>query len=147
VEGFSVDKSLVEGDSMFDPTTKVLVVDDMMTMRKIVVKACKDIGFSDIVEAADGQKAWEALQAATSPIGLVISDWNMPNCTGLDLLKRVRSDGRYKTLPFVLLTAESEGHQVAEAVKSGVDNYIVKPFTPELLQRKLEETHKKTITR
>lgn len=131
---------------MFDPTTKVLVVDDMMTMRKIVVKACKDIGFSDITEAPDGQKAWEAIQATPS-IGLVISDWNMPNCTGLDLLKRVRADSRFKNIPFVLLTAESEGHQVAEAVKSGVDNYIVKPFTPELLQRKLEETHKKTSNR
>lgn len=132
---------------MFDPTTKVLVVDDMMTMRKIVVKACKDIGFSDIAEAPDGQKAWEVIQAAAPAIGLVISDWNMPNCTGLDLLKRVRADSRFKNVPFVLLTAESEGHQVAEAVKQGVDNYIVKPFTPELLQRKLEETHKKTANR
>jgi two-component system chemotaxis response regulator CheY len=132
---------------MFDPTTRVLVVDDMMTMRKIVAKACKDIGFADIVEAADGQKAWEAIQSATPAIGLVISDWNMPNCTGLDLLKRVRADGRFKKVPFILLTAESEGHQVAEAVKTGVDNYIVKPFTPELLQRKLEETFKKTSAR
>jgi two-component system chemotaxis response regulator CheY len=133
---------------MFNPATKVLVVDDMMTMRKIVVKACKDIGFSNIVEAADGQKAWEAIQTTpTPPVGLVISDWNMPNCTGLELLKRCRGDGRFKTVPFVLLTAESEGHQVAEAVKSGVDNYIVKPFTPELLQRKLEETYKRIASR
>jgi two-component system chemotaxis response regulator CheY len=132
---------------MFDPATRVLVVDDMMTMRKIVAKACRDIGFSDIVEAADGQKAWDAIQSAAPAVGLVISDWNMPNCTGLDLLKRVRADGRFKKVPFILLTAESEGHQVAEAVKSGVDNYIVKPFTPELLQRKLEETFKKTSVR
>lgn len=132
---------------MFDPTTRILVVDDMMTMRKIVVKACKDIGFSDILEAADGQKAWEGIQAASPGVGLVISDWNMPNCTGLDLLKRVRADSRYKSVPFVLLTAESEGHQVAEAVKCGVDNYIVKPFTPDLLQRKLEETYKKLNSR
>lgn len=132
---------------MFDPKTRVLVVDDMMTMRKIVARACKDIGFSDITEAADGQKAWEAIQAAAPSIGLVISDWNMPNCTGLDLLKRVRADSRFKKIPFILLTAESEGHQVAEAVKSGVDNYIVKPFTPDLLQKKLEETHKKTASR
>lgn len=132
---------------MFDPKTRVLVVDDMMTMRKIVTKACKDMGFDDITEAADGQKAWEAIQAAEPTIGLVISDWNMPNCTGLDLLKRVRADSRFKKLPFILLTAESEGQQVAEAVKSGVDNYIVKPFTPDLLQKKLEETHKKTASR
>ncbi len=132
---------------MFDPATKVLVIDDMLTMRKIVVKACKDIGFSDIVEAPDGQKAWDVLQAASPLVGLVISDWNMPNCTGLDLLKKVRADARLKKTPFILLTAESEGHQVAEAVKSGVDNYIVKPFTPDLLQRKLEETFKKTSAR
>lgn len=132
---------------MFDPKTRVLIVDDMMTMRKIVGKACKDIGFTDLTEAADGQKAWEALQGANPDIGLVISDWNMPNCTGIDLLKRVRADSRYKNLPFILLTAESEGHQVAEAVKAGVDNYIVKPFTPDLLQKKLEETHKKVANR
>lgn len=132
---------------MFDSATRVLIVDDMMTMRKIVAKACKEIGFSDITEAADGQKAWEALQSAQPAIGLVISDWNMPNCSGIDLLKRVRADGRYKELPFLLLTAESESHQVAEAVKAGVDNYIVKPFTADLLQKKLEETHKKTVSR
>jgi two-component system chemotaxis response regulator CheY len=132
---------------MFDLKTRLLVVDDMMTMRKIVAKACKDIGFTDITEAADGQKAWEAMQSAEPPIGLVISDWNMPNCSGIDLLRRVRADSRYKNVAFVLLTAESEGHQVAEAVKSGVDNYIVKPFTPDLLSKKLEETHKKTANR
>lgn len=132
---------------MFENTTRVLIVDDMMTMRKIVAKACKDIGFTELIEAADGQKAWEALQGTSPDIGLVISDWNMPNCTGIDLLKRVRADGRFKNLPFILLTAESEGHQVAEAVKAGVDNYIVKPFTPDLLQKKLEETHKKVASR
>jgi two-component system, chemotaxis family, chemotaxis protein CheY len=132
---------------MFDPATKILVVDDMMTMRKIVVKACRDIGFTDIIEASDGIKAWDAVQTSPTPVGLIISDWNMPNSTGLDLLKRIRADGRFKEIPFVLLTAESEGHQVAEAVKSGVDNYIVKPFTSDLLQRKLEETHKKISNR
>lgn len=132
---------------MFDPKTRVLIVDDMMTMRKIVARSCKDIGFTDITEAADGLKAWEALSNATTPFGLVISDWNMPNCTGLDLLKRVRADNRYAKVPFVLLTAESEGHQVAEAVKAGVDNYIVKPFTPELLKNKLADTHKRIASR
>jgi len=71
----------------------------------------------------------------------------MPNCTGLDLLKRVRADSRYAKVPFVLLTAESEGHQVAEAVKAGVDNYIVKPFTPELLKNKLADTYKRIASR
>ena len=132
---------------MYDPKTKVLVVDDMMTMRKIVAKTCKELGFTDIVEAADGALAWEVINSSPTPIGLIISDWNMPNCSGLDLLKRVRADGRFKNLPFVLVTAESEGHQVAEAVKSGVDNYVVKPFTAVALQKKLEDTHAKTSKR
>jgi two-component system chemotaxis response regulator CheY len=132
---------------MFDLNTRVLIIDDMTTMRKIVSKACKDIGFTDIVEAVDGVKGWEALSSSTPPVGLIISDWNMPNCTGIDLLRRVRADSRFAKLPFILLTAESEGHQVAEAVKAGVDNYIVKPFTPDLLQKKLDETHKKTASR
>ncbi len=132
---------------MFDLKTRVLIVDDMMTMRKIVAKACREIGFTDLTEAADGQKGWEAMLAADLDFGLVISDWNMPNCTGIDLLKRVRTDSRYKKIPFVLLTAESEGHQVAEAVKAGVDNYIIKPFTPEILAKKLDDTHKKVANR
>lgn len=132
---------------MYAPNTKVLVVDDMLTMRKIVSKTLKELGFSDITEAADGQKAWEAIQASAAPFGLVISDWNMPNCSGLDLLKRVRADGRFKHTPFVLLTAESESHQVMEAVKAGVDNYIVKPFTADVLKTKLEESYKRTQAR
>jgi two-component system, chemotaxis family, chemotaxis protein CheY len=133
---------------MFDTKTRVLVVDDMMTMRKIVMKACKEIGFESITEAPDGQKAWEVINASEGgPFGLVISDWNMPNCSGLDLLKRVRADGRYKTTPFVLLTAESEAEQVKSALAAGVDNYIIKPFTPDILRTKLEETHKKVQSR
>lgn len=128
---------------MFDKKTKVLVVDDMMTMRKIVSKTFKDIGFSDIVEAADGVLAWKALCEANPPIGLVISDWNMPNCTGLELLKKVRSDDRFKSIPFVLVTAEAEQHQIVQALTAGVSNYVVKPFTPPILLEKLEAVYKK----
>ena len=132
---------------MYDLSTQVLIVDDMLTMRKIICKACRDIGFKNIVDASDGQKAWEILNSSENMIGLIVSDWSMPNCTGLDLLKRVRGDGRFKILPFVLITAESEGTQVAEAVKAGVDNYIIKPFTAEILRVKLEEAHVKTARR
>ncbi|MBY0515778.1 MAG: response regulator [Bacteriovoracaceae bacterium] len=128
---------------MFDPKTRILVVDDMMTMRKLVSKVCKELGFTDITEAADGTIAWEALSNAPSPFGLIISDWNMPNCTGLDLLKRLRSDGRLAKTPFVLVTAEAEQHQVVEAMKAGVDQYIVKPFNQDDLKTKLEAVHKK----
>ena len=127
---------------MFDLNTKILVVDDMKTMRKIVIKSLSTIGFSQFAEAEDGQKAWDTLNA-DDDIGLIISDWNMPNCTGLELLKRVRSDSGRGKLPFVLLTAEGESGQVTEAVVAGVDNYIVKPFSSQTLSEKLEQTHKK----
>ncbi len=131
---------------MFDPKTKILIVDDMLTMRKLVAKICKELGFSDITEAVDGIKAWEAISTASPPFGLVISDWNMPNCTGLDLLKRVRADPRFVKLPFVMVTAEAEQHQIVDAMKSGVSNYVIKPFTAEILKGKLETAHQKSLT-
>ncbi len=129
---------------MFDPKTRILIVDDMMTMRKLVGKTCRELGFTDLTEAADGAKAWEAIASANPPFGLIISDWNMPNTTGLDLLKRVRADSRFAKLPFVLVTAEAEQHQIVEAVKAGVSNYVVKPFDTATLKLKLEAVYKKT---
>lgn len=128
---------------MFKPETRILVIDDMSTMRKIVIKSLREMGFADIHEAADGKQGWEFLDTSTPAIDLVISDWNMPNCTGLELLKKVRGDSRFAKLPFVLLTAEAEASQVAEAIKSGANNYIIKPFTPDGLKEKLEQTHKR----
>jgi two-component system chemotaxis response regulator CheY len=139
-------KSQQEEFSVFPTATKILIADDMMTMRKIILKNCKDLGFTDFVEAVDGQVAWAKLNEMTD-IGLVISDWNMPNCTGLDLLKRVRADSRYKNLPFMLVTAESEREQVAEALKAGVDNYVIKPFTADSLRQKMGETFAKAQAR
>ncbi len=127
---------------MFNLSTKVLVADDMATMRKLVKKSLSTMGFTVFEEAEDGQKAWAKLNEHPD-IGLIISDWNMPNCTGLDFLKRVRSDTRFKTLPFVLLTAEGEASQIKEAIVAGVDNYVLKPFTLESLKEKLEHVHKK----
>jgi len=115
----------------------------MLTMRKIVGKVCKEIGFTDLTEAADGALAWESISNANPQYGLIISDWNMPNCSGLDLLKRLRTDTRFKTTPFLLVTAEAEQHQVVEALKAGVDNYVVKPFSKDQLSEKLEAVHKK----
>ncbi len=128
---------------MFDLATRILVIDDMMTMRKLVMKACREIGFTDLTEANDGTQGWEAINAAKPPFGLIISDWNMPNCSGLDLLKRVRSDSRFKPLPFILVTAESEQTQIMEAARSGVSNYLVKPFTTEALKEKIEQVHRR----
>lgn len=125
---------------MFPASTKVLIIDDMKTMRRLVAKALTDLGFQHITEAEDGAKGWEAL-SANADIGLVVSDWNMPNCTGLDLLKRVRSDSRFNKLPFVLVTAESEKAQVIEALKVGASAYVVKPFDAETLKTKLTEAY------
>ena len=130
---------------MFDPKTKILVVDDMLTMRKIVTKILKELGFSDISDAPDGAEAWE--KAQTGNYGLIISDWNMPNCSGLEFLKKVRADEKLCKTPFVLVTAEAESHQVAEAIKSGVDQYVVKPFSSDSLKAKLESAYKKCLPR
>jgi two-component system chemotaxis response regulator CheY len=129
---------------MFALTTRILIVDDMMTMRKLVSKCCKEIGFTDLIEATDGAKAFEALTNSTPPVGIIISDWNMPNSTGIDLLKRVRADSRYKKLPFLMVTAEAEKHQVAEALTAGVSEYIIKPFTQASIAEKLESAFKKS---
>lgn len=130
---------------MFDLKTRILVVDDMMTMRKIVDKVCKEIGFTDITEAADGAIAYDLLRKSNPPFGLIISDWNMPNLSGLEFLKKVRADANFSKLPFLLVTAESEQHQIAEAVKAGVSNYVVKPFSGDVLKQRLEAVHKKIM--
>lgn len=126
---------------MYKPDTRILVVDDMLTMRKIVCKSLKELGFSQFTEAKDGGEAWETLQKLAGPetgINVIVSDWNMPNTTGLEFLKLVRADARFKAIPFLMVTAEAEKSQIVEAVKSGVSNYIVKPFTPGTLKEKLE---------
>lgn len=128
---------------MFDPKTKILVVDDMLSMRKMIMKMCKEMGFTDLIGAEDGGKAWEEINKAEQPFGLIISDWNMPNVTGLDLLKRVRGDAKLQKTPFLMLTAEAEGHQVAAAVAAGVDGYVVKPFAQVGLHEKLVSVFKK----
>jgi two-component system, chemotaxis family, chemotaxis protein CheY len=121
---------------MFPSTTKILVVDDMLTMRKIVSNVCKNLGFTDIETANDGEMAWEKIKSGN--YGLVISDCNMPNCTGVDLLKRVRSDQKLSELAFIMVTAEAEAGQIKEAIDAKVDAYVVKPFTPDTLKKKFE---------
>jgi two-component system chemotaxis response regulator CheY len=120
-----------------DTSMKVLVVDDFATMRRIVKGVLKQLGFNTIVEAEDGSAALEVLKK--EKIGLIVSDWNMPKMTGLDLLKAVRADDNLKPTPFIMVTAEGQKENVIEAVKAGVSNYIVKPFTPETFSEKLEK--------
>ncbi len=120
-----------------DTSIKVLVVDDFATMRRIVKGVLKQLGFKDIIEADDGTSALNELKK--QKVGLIVSDWNMPKMTGLELLKKVRADEELKSIPFVMVTAEGQKENVIEAVKAGVSNYIVKPFTPETLSEKLEK--------
>ncbi len=120
-----------------DTSIKVLVVDDFATMRRIVKGVLKQLGFKDIIEADDGTTALNELKK--EDVGLIVSDWNMPKMTGLELLKKVREDEKLKSIPFIMVTAEGQKENVIEAVKAGVSNYIVKPFTPETLSEKLEK--------
>lgn len=123
---------------MFNFGIKVLVVDDFPTMRRIVKNLLKQIGFENIDEAEDGVQALNKLKGGN--YGLVVSDWNMPNMQGIDLLRNVRQEAEpLKNIPFLMVTAEAEKEKVIEAIKAGVDNYIVKPFTAEVLKEKLEK--------
>ncbi|MBW1800360.1 MAG: response regulator, partial [Deltaproteobacteria bacterium] len=100
-----------------DTSMKVLVVDDFATMRRIVKGVLKQLGFSNIIEAEDGSLALEELKK--DQVGLIVSDWNMPNMTGLELLKAVRGDANLKDIPFIMVTAEGQKENVVEAVKAG----------------------------
>ena len=120
-----------------DVGIKVLVVDDFSTMRKIFRNNLKGMRFNNIVEAENGRKALEELKKES--VGLIISDWNMPVMTGIELLKAVRGDAGLKSIPFVMVTAEGQKDNVMEAAKAGVSNYVVKPFTPDAFSEKLQK--------
>jgi two-component system chemotaxis response regulator CheY len=116
---------------------KILVVDDFATMRKVIRNLLKQAGYENVAEAEDGVAALKILKS--TKMDFVISDWNMPNMTGIELLRAVRSDSELNTMPFLMVTAESLKENVVEAVKAGVSNYIVKPFTAEVLGEKIEK--------
>ncbi|MBZ0156356.1 MAG: chemotaxis response regulator CheY [Alphaproteobacteria bacterium] len=123
---------------MFNFELRVLVVDDFPTMRRIVKNLLRQLGFENIDEAEDGAQALGKLKGGN--YGLVVSDWNMPNMEGIELLRNVRQEQTpLKDIPFLMVTAEAEKEKVIEAIKAGVDNYIVKPFTAEILKEKLEK--------
>ncbi len=116
---------------------KILVVDDFSTMRRIVRNILKQIGHTDVEEAEHGKEALQKLQQGG--FDFVVSDWNMPVMTGLELLVEVRADPALKHLPFLMVTAESKQENVVEAIKAGVNNYIVKPFTADVLKSKIDK--------
>ncbi len=123
-----------------DLNMKVLVVDDMVTMRRIVKNILKQLGFGNVDEAENGQEALQKLRADT--FGFVVSDWNMPVMTGIDLLRAIRGDEKLKAIPVLMVTAEAQQANLIEAVQAGVSNYIVKPFTAETMQEKIGKIFK-----
>jgi len=124
-----------------DKSMRILLVDDFATMRKVIRNLLKQSGYENIVEAEDGLLALKVLKS--QKIDFIISDWNMPNMSGLELLKNVRADGELKSLPFLMVTAEALQENVVAAVKAGVSNYIVKPFTSETLDEKIKKIMEK----
>jgi len=115
--------------------SRILVADDSGTMRKIIIRTLNAVGFSDIEEAADGAEAFTKFQ--NGQFDLVLTDWNMPNKTGLDLLKAIREVG--SKVPVVMITTEGEKARVIDAMKAGVSDYLLKPFTADALKDKLEK--------
>ena len=120
-----------------DKAMKVLIVDDYKTMLRIIRNLLKQIDLQNVDEASEGSEALAKLRAGN--FGLVISDWNMAPMTGLELLQQVRGDARLKSLPFIMVTAESKTENVIAAKQAGVSNYIVKPFNAETLKEKIEK--------
>ena len=123
-----------------DLKMKILVVDDFSTMRRIVRNVLKQVGLTSIVEADNGKAALKVLKKES--IDLILCDWNMPEMSGIDLLKAVKSDDALKDIPFVMVTAEAQKDNILEAVKAGVSSYIVKPFTAETVTEKLSSIFK-----
>lgn len=115
---------------------KILLVDDSTTMRRIQKNTLGSLGFTDVDEAEDGQDA--VAKVGKAPYELVLMDWNMPNMTGIEALKAIRANPATAKIPVIMVTSESEKTRILEAIQAGATNYIVKPFTPDILKEKLD---------
>ena len=124
-----------------DLNMKILVVDDMSTMRRIVKNILKQLGFTQMEEAENGQEALQKLRADT--FGFVVSDWNMPVMPGIEMLRAIRADEKLKHIPVLMVTAEAQKENLIEAIQAGVNNYVVKPFTAETMQEKINKIFNK----
>ncbi len=115
---------------------KILTVDDSSTMRRIIINTLSRIGYTDVVEATDGKDGLEKL--GENSIDLIITDWNMPEMDGLEFVKTIRGSDEYKSIPILMVTTNAAKEDIIEALQSGVNNYVVKPFTPDTLKEKIE---------
>lgn len=120
-----------------DPNMRILVVDDFATMRGMIKSILRKLGYGNVVEAGNGREAWNVLQR--DDVAFIISDWNMPEMSGIELLRKVRASVEFCDLPFLMITAEAQQENVIEAVQAKVSNYIIKPFTPETLKQKIDK--------
>lgn len=116
---------------------KIMVVDDFTTMRRIVKNVLKQLGYTDVEEAEDGVIALSKLKK--EKVDLVIADWNMPNMTGIEMLRAIRADGDLKDIPVLMVTAEAKKENIMEALQAGATSYIVKPFTADILKTKIDK--------
>jgi two-component system chemotaxis response regulator CheY len=126
---------------MADKNMSMLVVDDFPTMRRIVRSLLKELGFSNVEEAEDGQDALNKLRSGN--FEFVVSDWNMPNLDGLEMLKQIRADEKLKHLPVLMVTAEAKKENIIAAAQAGANGYVVKPFTAAVLEEKLNKIFEK----
>ncbi len=116
---------------------KILVVDDFSTMRRIIKNLLRDLGFNNVIEADDGKTALPILQQGG--IDFLVTDWNMPGMTGIDLVRTVRADPNLSGIPILMVTAEAKREQIIAAAQAGVNGYVVKPFTAAVLKEKLDK--------
>lgn len=130
---------------MADANMKFLVVDDFSTMRRIVRNLLKELGFANVQEAEDGVDALNKLRGEN--FDFVVSDWNMPNMTGIELLREIRADAKLKHLPVLMVTAEAKRENIIEAAQAGASGYVVKPFTSATLDEKLKKIFEKMPTK
>ena len=117
---------------------KFLVVADSVTMRRIVMNSLKGLGHSDFLEAGDGKEAMDVLNPDDS-VEFVITDWNMPNMSGLELVKNIRAHAKYSSVPILMVTTRGVKEDIMEALAAKVNNYVIKPFTPVILKEKIEQ--------
>ena len=120
-----------------DKNMKILIVDDFSTMRRIIKNLLRDLGFTNTHEADDGVTALPMLRSGD--FAFLVTDWNMPGMTGIDLLKEVRADAKLVSLPVLMVTAEAKRDQIIEAAQAGVNGYVVKPFTAQVLKEKIDK--------
>jgi two-component system chemotaxis response regulator CheY len=122
---------------MFQSHTRILIVDDASIIRTTIRTMLESLGYTDFIEAEDGNKGVESLEASEKPVGLILADQNMPECSGLEFLKKVRKIESHQHTPVILITSENDKDFIIEAIKAGMTAYIHKPITPDELLKKL----------